>query len=180
MQSAARGRWSVARRSAACALVAYHLGAVTIANLAESTDLTRSMHKLVDPYLHFFGQWQEWDMFTTIPLYLSLQGKVVARATDGKETRYEPMLPGLAPQADSLRLASMFARVVWARRSFAWHVDRYRDAVCAAVGQQQGETPRSVRVELDAMVIRNLKLIRQDGVIAEPKTFKSEDLPCPH
>jgi hypothetical protein len=179
MDEGARRCWSTARRVTGCLLVLYHLGAVTVANLVETTPLSQAMHRYVNPYLRFFGQWQEWDMFTTIPLYQSIQGRVVAKAADGTETRYEPMLPGFTEQPDSLRLASMFARLVWARKGFRWHVQRYQAAACRAIAARTGSTPKSLRIELDTLTIRNLRSIRQDGVIGDPRTFKSEDAPCP-
>jgi hypothetical protein len=179
MDEGATRRWARARKVTGCLLLLCHLGAVTVANLAETTPLSRALRHYVNPYLRFFGQWQEWDMFTTIPLYQSIQGKVVAKAVDGAETRYDPMLPGFTEQPDSLRMASMFARLVWARKGFRWHVERYHAAVCRAIAQRTGSTPKSVRVELDTLTIRNLRSVRHDGVIGEPRTFKSEDVPCP-
>jgi hypothetical protein len=172
-------RWLVAKRIVVCGLVLYHLAAVTIGNLVEAGSLSQTLHRYVNPYLRLFGQWQEWDMFTTIPLYLTIEGKVVARAMDGKETRYDPLLPGFTKGPDSLRLISMFARVVWARKSFRLHVERYQRAVCHAIAEREGSMPRSVRVELDTLTIRQLTAIRKDGVIGDPRTYKSEEAPCP-
>lgn len=171
-------RWAVVRRVLVCSLVLYHLSAVTIANLNESAELSQTLHRYVNPYLRAFGQWQEWDMFTTIPLYLSIEGKVVARRMDGSETRYDPMLPGLAPAPDSLRLASMFARLVWGRKGFRAHVDRYNRALCRAIAEREGSMPRTLRVEVDTQTIRALTAIRKDGVIADARTYKSEEAVC--
>lgn len=166
------------RRIIGCVLVLYHLAAVTISNLSESTAFSQTLHSAVNPYLRFSGQWQEWDMFTTIPLYLSISARIVARDMNGKETSFDPLLPGLSAAPDELRLVAMFARMVWARKFFRWHAERYQGAACDALAARTGEMPRSLHFELDAEVIRQLSAIRKDGKIADKRVFKSEEVLC--
>jgi hypothetical protein len=158
-------------------LVLAHLAAVTIANLPDSS-LGRTLHAPVDPYLRYFGQWQEWDMFTTIPLYQDIQASLIAKSHDGTETRYDPMLPGLTPQADNLRILSMFARLVWARKSFVGFTQRFHAAACRAIAERSGSAPKSVRVELHTLMLRAPRVVRQTGTMSDPKVFKSEDVVC--
>jgi hypothetical protein len=178
MNSSTATRVALAKRWIGCGLVLFHMVAVSIANLAEGTKLSAQLHRAVDPYVRFFGQWQEWDMFTTVPLYLSIEGRVVAKLPDGSEHEYPPVLPGLVPAPYNLRYVSMFARVVWAKRSFRWHSERYLSALCRAIGTREGVKPKSIRLEIDTQTIRPLKQIRQDGEIAEARTFKAEEVAC--
>lgn len=153
--------------------------AMLFANLREINPLAKTLRSWVEPYLVTFVQWQEWDMFTTIPLYLDIRHTLVARDDSGQETRYEPMLPGFTPQSDNLRILSMAGRLVWVRHGFRVHADRHHRAACAAIERVSGTRPRSVRVELDAQPLRNRHQIIATGVIADPKVFRSGDLPCP-
>jgi hypothetical protein len=171
-------RFQRAKRALIALLASAHMACVMIANLPDNVSLGKALHGFADPYLRAFGQWQEWDMFTTIPLYADIRAKLVARGEDGSETRYDPMLPGLTPQPDSLRVMSLFARLVWSRKPFTSYVARFHAAACRAIGQRSGSIPKTVRVELHVQALRSPRAVRQTGVSTDPRLFKSEDTPC--
>lgn len=171
-------RFQRVKRALIVILASAHMACVAIANLPENVSLGKALHELADPYLRASGQWQEWDMFTTIPLYADIRASLVARGDDGSETRYDPMLPGLTPQPDSLRIMSLFARLVWSRKAFTWYVKRFHGAACRAIAERSGATPKSVRVELQVQALRGPRAVRQTGVLADPRVFNSEDTPC--
>lgn len=166
-------------RTAVCVFCLYHMHAMLLANLFEVNPLAKALRGWVDPYLTTLVQWQEWDMFTTIPLYLDIQSTLVARDGSGAETRYGPMLPGFTPPPDNLRIVSMAGRLVWVRHAFPAHVNRHHRAACAAITRASGAPPQSVRIELDAKPLRSLERVAATGVIADSKVFRSGNLPCP-
>lgn len=136
------------------------------------------MHAPFDWYVGTFGLWQSWDMFTTIPHFLDLEGALLAVDDDGKETPYGPLLPGLAPYPRAHRIQGTFMRMAFANDAYPEYSRRYLAAVCRAIKDKAGTLPTRVAFELRAMELRPLDDVRKDGRIAQPKTYRFGPAPC--
>jgi hypothetical protein len=165
-------------RAALCVACLFHLAAVTTSNLPRTTALGSSVHAPFDWYVGTFGLWQSWDMFTTIPHFLDLEGVLLATDSSGKETRYGPLLPGLAPYARSHRVQGTFMRMAFSDDAYSYFSKRYLAAICRAITSRTGSPPAKVSFELRALELRSLDAVRKDGRIAEPKTYRFGPAPC--
>src|SRR5512139_1994675 len=90
-------------RTAACAFFAYHVAAVTIANLPRTTALGSALHRPFELYTNLTALGQTWDMFTTIPRFAKLDGDLVVEVAPGDVRRFGPVLPDLG-RSDSSRI----------------------------------------------------------------------------
>src|SRR5262245_38977561 len=98
-------------RAALCGALLFHLTAITVANLPANTAFGPGVYRPFAWYLTPTGLWQTWDMFTTIPHFLNLDGWLVAVEEGGGMTRYGPLLPGLKPFVQSTRIQGTFMRL---------------------------------------------------------------------
>jgi hypothetical protein len=168
------GAW----RHLLCAYLVFHLGAVTVVNLPRTTALGDVAHRPFDLYVATAGLWQGWDMFTTIPHFLDLDGTLIVVDAQGAEHRLGPLLPGLAPYEKLQRVNGTFIRLAFSSNEYPGYSNRYLAAVCRAVTAQTGAVPASVGFELHVMELRSLASVRADGRIAEPKTLHFGPTPC--
>lgn len=169
---------SILLRIVGCAFFVYHMLAVTVANLNTSTRLRDVPHRWFRPYTTFFVQWQEWDMFTTIPYYAAITPTLVATNADNSVAEYGPWLPGLAPIPDSLRITSMFARTMWSRSTFGDAIARWEQAACKAVLAHTNTLPKTVHVKLDTQRLNPLQAVRTSKQIAHPERFSTKPTVC--
>lgn len=165
-------------RTGACALLGYHMLAVSFANLGTNTKLRDLPHRWFRPYTSFFGQWQEWDMFTTIPYYASVRPSLIATNADGSTESYEPWLPGLESVPESLKVTSLFARVMWSRGGFTDAVNRIERAACTAITQHTNSMPKSIQYKLDTQRLNSLQTVRTSNKIAHPEQFTTKPTAC--
>jgi hypothetical protein len=165
-------------RTLGCAFFGYHMLAVAVANLAPNTKVRDLPHRWLRPYATFFGQWQEWDMFTTIPYYAEIHPTLVATNADNSTTDYGPWLPGLEPAPESLKVTSLFARIQWSRNSFGSAIAHWERAACAAIHEQTTRLPKSVHLRLDTQRINPLQTIRFSKQIAHPEHFTTKPTMC--
>lgn len=161
-----------------CAFLTYHMLAVAVANLNTSTKVRDLPHRWFRPYTTFFGQWQEWDMFTTIPYYAAIHPTLVATNADGTTTDYGPWLPNLEPIPDSLKLTSLFARVMWSRSAFNDAIARWEQQACKAIRKHTTSLPRTVHLRLDTERLNPLQTVRSTRQIAHPERFTTKPTPC--
>ena len=164
-----------AARAVACAYFVCHLAAISNASLFRPSALGAA--RAFDAYTRFFGLWQTWDMFTTIPYYLDLDGQLVARDTAGRETRHGAMLPGLARYRKDLRVHGLFLRLL-SSPTFGEPGRRYIWAACRAIEARTERPVETVRIELVGARIRRLDDIRRDGRLYETDRNQSADQPC--
>src|ERR1043165_4099017 len=97
-----------ALRVAACAYFVFHLTAITMVNVPRTTELGGGFHRPFDWYLGLTSLSQYWDMFTTVPRFLDMDGALVASDEQGRIAEYGPMLPGLLPYRHTSRVNGMF------------------------------------------------------------------------
>jgi hypothetical protein len=165
-------------RGAACAFFLFHLAAITIGNVPRTTALGAGIHRPFGAYLRVTGLAQRWDMFSTIPHFLDIQGSLVARDERRKETRYGPLFTD--PETPlTLRTQAMLVRLTYSRVEYQEALRRYLRAACRKVASRTGETPRGVGLELRTLRIRRLADIRKDQRIADEKLLRFEEGPCP-
>lgn len=167
-------------RAVACVYFAFHMAAVTMANVSRTTALGTGFHRPFDWYLRITSLGQYWDMFTTVPRFLEMDGALVASDASGTTAEYGPMLPGLAPYARSARVHGMFLRLAFSEEYYPGFAARYLAAVCRAVRERTGTTPRLVGFELRTRQLRPISAVLLDGKIGEPKTFRFGPAPCEH
>lgn len=163
-----------------CSFLVYHMAAVAVANLNTTTRVRDLPHRWFRPYTTFFVQWQEWDMFTTIPYYAEIKPTLVATNADTTETNYGPWLPGLAPIPESLKITSMFARTMWSRSVFSDAISRWEQAACKAVRSQTKALPKTVHLRLDTQRLNPLQTVRTSHQIAHPEQFATKPTVCRH
>ena len=159
-------------------MLLYHLGAITFANLHRSTVLGSGLHTWFSPYTSYLGLWQDWAMFTTIPYYASLTPVLEVETARGGKVDLGPMLPHLEAAPDSLRLTSLFGRLVWSRSSYAEHRQRYERTACLSVEKSTGTTPLSIRVRLEGQRLQRLDAVRSTGVSSYPQQPSSPAFRC--
>lgn len=169
-----------AARAVLCGAFLFHLAAVASSNLPRTTALGTSVHAPFDWYVGTFGLWQTWDMFTTIPHFLDLEGSLLAVDASGKEVRYGPLLPGLASYAHAHRIQGTFMRMAFSDDAYPEYSRRYLAAICRAVTNRTGAPPAKVAFELRALELRPLDDVRKDGRIADPKIYRFGPAPCTH
>jgi len=167
-----------ALRVFACVYFIFHCAAITLANMSRTTELGDGFHRPFDWYLRATGLSQYWDMFTTIPRFLAMDGALVASNAAGATAEYGPMLPGLLPYRNSARIHGMFLRLAFSDENYPGYSNRYLAAVCRAIGERSGSTPSQVGFELRTQQLRRLEDVRRDGRISEPKTFRFGPAPC--
>jgi hypothetical protein len=165
-------------RTAACAYFVFHIAAITLANVSRTTELGSGLHRPFDWYLQVTSLSQYWDMFTTIPRFLAMDGALLASDANGAVTEYGPMLPGLSPYRKTSRVHGMFLRLAFSDENYPGYADRYLAAVCRAVGERAGSLPSQVGFELRTQQLRRLEDVRRDGRISEAKTFRFGPAPC--
>lgn len=165
-------------RAVGCVLLGYHMLAVGVANLSTNTKLRDLPHRWFRPYTTLFGQWQEWDMFTTIPYYASIQPSLIATNADGSTVSFDPWLPGLEPVPKSLKVTSLFARVMWSRTAFTDAVSRMERRACTAIAQHTNTPPKSVHYRLDTQRLNSLQTVRATKKIAHPEHFTTKPTAC--
>lgn len=165
-------RGSAFARVALPAYVVYHLAAITLANVPETTALGSGFHRPFAAYLSLFGLRQTWDMFTTIPHFLSMTGKLEVRDEPGGAVHAEgPLLPGLEPYVNDNRVHVTFMRLAFSAEYYPGYPERYLAAVCRALVAKTGKAPAQVGFELSVEQLRPLADVRRDRRIAEPKSF---------
>lgn len=165
-------------RVVACGYFVFHLVAITMANVSRSTELGDGFHRPFDWYLRVTGLSQYWDMFTTIPRFLDIDGVLVAADRSGATKEYGPMLPGLLPYRKEPRVHGMFLRLAFSDAYYPGYSNRYLAAVCAAIAERAGSPPSQVGFELRTRQLRALSDVRRDGTIAETKTFRFGPAAC--
>jgi hypothetical protein len=165
-------------RVAICLALVFHLAAITAANLPASTALGSGLYAPFAWYLTPTGLWQTWDMFTTIPHFLELDGSLVAIDEQGVAKRYGPLLPGFTPFVESTRIQGSFMRLAFSNDIYPTYSTRYRGAVCRALLAQRNGAPTQVGFELRALELRALTDIRKDGRIGQPRTYSFGPTPC--
>ena len=164
----------------ACVYFVFHLTAITMANVSRTTELGDGFHRPFDWYVRATGLFQYWDMFTTIPRFVSMDGALVASDSSGRVAEYGPMLPGLLPYRNTSRVHGMFLRLAFSDENYPGYSGRYLAAVCRAIGERVGAEPSQVGFELRTRQLRRLEDVRRDGQISEPKTFRFGPAPCAH
>lgn len=165
-------------RFVGCTFLTYHMVAVTVANLNTSTKVRDLPHRWFRPYTTFFGQWQEWDMFTTIPYYASVRPTLVATAADGKTSDWGPWMPNLEPIPQSLRITSLFARMMWSRNAFGDAIARWERTACKAIRNHTDSSPKSVHLKLDTERLNPLQTVRTSQQISHPEHFTTKPTTC--
>jgi hypothetical protein len=165
-------------RALACAYLSYHMFAVTIANLSTTTKVRDLPHRWARPYTGLFGQWQEWDMFTTIPYYAGIRPTLVATNADQSTNEFGPWMPGLEPIPDSLKVTSLFARMMWSRNGFGEAIGRWERRACDAVRARTNTLPATVHLRLDTDRLNPLPAVRASGQIAHPEHFNTKSTTC--
>jgi hypothetical protein len=163
-------------RAGLCAYFSYHIAAIAIANVPATSALGRLCHAVVDPYLGTFGLWQSWDMFTTVPHYVHIDGLLVARDDSGNESRHGALLPGLEDYRDELRIHALFMRMTVAAPS-GIRRDAYLEAACRAIAERGG-SPATVAIELEVEQFRSLDAMRTDGMVGEFQTLHFGERSC--
>jgi hypothetical protein len=158
--------------------LAYHMLAVAVANLSTNTKVRDLPHRWFRPYTMFFGQWQEWDMFTTIPYYATIRPTLVATSADNGNTDYGPWLPELRPIPQSLKVTSLFARVMWSRNVFSDAIARWEQSACKAIRTQAHVLPKTVHLRLETERLNPLHTVRSSGKIARPEQFNTKPTVC--
>lgn len=153
-------------RTVACAFFLFHIAAISIANVPETTALGSAFHAPFETYVRVAGLWQSWDMFTTIPYYLDLDAELVA-LVDGREVRFGPMLPGLSRYRKELRVHGFFLRITEPGGEWSHYSNAYFRAACRAVSTRTGVEPTRIGLDLLAGRIRPLADVRRDHRIAQ-------------
>lgn len=161
-----------------CALLLYHLLATTVYNLPKTTSLGDGLHRLTEPYAKFFGLWQEWDMFSTIPWFHELDATLLVVDEAGAASEHPPVLPGLTPAPNNLRFTAAWIRLAGPSGTSHQHGQRYFQNACHAAEAALGRRVRSVQLRLEAQRLRSLSQIRRDGIIAKPETHTSRRYTC--
>jgi hypothetical protein len=169
-----------ALRVAACLYFVFHCAAITLSNVSRTTELGSGFHRPFDWYLRVTGLSQYWDMFTTIPRFVAMDGALVASDASGATAEYGPMLPGLLPYRKTSRIHGMFLRLAFSDENYPGYSGRYLAAVCHAIGERIGAAPSQVGFELRTLQLRRLDDVRRDGQISEAKTFRFGPAPCAH
>jgi len=167
-----------ALRVAFCGALVFHLAAITISNLPANTAFGSGIYRPFAWYLTPTGLWQTWDMFTTIPHFLNLDGFLVVVDEHGGQTRVGPLLPGLTPFVQTTRVQGTFMRLAFSNESYAGYSKRYLGAVCRAVLERRHGAPTQVGFELRADELRPLEDVQKDGRIAQLKTYSFGPTPC--
>jgi hypothetical protein len=167
-----------ALRIAICAALTFHLAAITVANLPANSPLGGAIYAPFAWYLTPTGLWQTWDMFTTIPHFLDLDGALVVADEAGHVTRRGPLLPHFTPFARTVRIQGTFMRLAFSADSYTSYTKRYRAAVCRALVAEGRSATTQVGFELYAKELRSLDDIRKDGRIAQPKTYTYGPAAC--
>jgi hypothetical protein len=165
-------------RAAVCAALVFHIAAITVANLPANTVYGAGIYRPFAWYLTPTGLWQTWDMFTTIPHFFDLDGRLVVADEHGTVTRRGPLLPDFAPFVKTVRIQGTFMRLVFSNDTYGSYATRYRAAVCRALLAERKGAPTSVGFELVAQELRPLEDIRKDGRIAQSKTYPFGPTPC--
>lgn len=165
-------------RAIACTFLLYHLAALTLTNLSTSTTLRNSLHVWVRPYTGVLGLWQEWDMFTTIPYYSEVRPSLSVQFLDKGPLQLGPMLPALTPAPESLRISTLFSRIMWSRRSFEDNVSRWERMTCRAIQASTGQRPKSFQLKLATERLNTLAQVRATGKIAHPEEFSTKPALC--
>jgi hypothetical protein len=166
------------RRALLCLACVFHLAAITVANLPANTAFGAGIYRPFAWYLSPTGLWQTWDMFTTIPHFLDLDGSLVGVDESGTVTRYGPLLPGLTPFVQSTRIQGTFMRLAFSTESYPTYAKRYLTAVCHALLERRHGAPTQVGFELRADELRALGDVQKDGRIAQLKTYSFGPTPC--
>lgn len=161
-----------------CGLLLYHLLATTVYNLPKTTSLGDGLHRWTEPYVKFFGLWQEWDMFSTIPWFHRLDATLLVVDETGATTEHPPVLPGLRPPGDNLRFAAAWVRLAGPSGASHQQGRRYFQNACEAASSKLGRRVHSVRLQVDAQRLRSLSQIRRDGKIAQSQTHTSRSYTC--
>jgi hypothetical protein len=164
-------------RAALCVLLVFHLAAITITNLPRTTALGSFFHRPFDAYIAQTGLFQSWAMFTTIPYYLDVGGSIVVVDREGRQVNYEPMLPGFAPYIKDPSNDVMFLRLGFSPE-YAGYGARYTAAICRALAHA-GKPPLSIGFELRTGALRRIQDVARDGRMADAKTFRFGQAPCP-
>lgn len=167
-----------ALRLAACAYFAFHIAAITMSNVPRTTELGDGFHRPFGWYLELTSLSQYWDMFTTVPRFLDMDGALVASDTQGVVSEYGPMLPGLTPYRHTSRVNGMFLRMAFSDEYYPGYSGRYLAAVCRAIAEKVGTMPTKVGFELRTRQLRPIGDVRRDGRIAEAKTFRFGPASC--
>jgi len=165
-------------RGAVCAALVFHLAAITVSNLPANTAFGPGIYVPFAWYLTPTGLWQTWDMFTTIPHFFDLDGRLVVVDEHGDVTRRGPLLPGFTRFLKTVRIQGTFMRLAFSSDSYQSYTRRYRAAVCRALLAERHGAPTSVGFELVAQELRPLADIRKDARIAQPKTYTFGPTPC--
>lgn len=165
-------------RIAICSALVFHLAAVTFSNIPATTALGAGIHRPFAWYLGPTGLWQTWDMFTTIPHFFDLDGRLVVVDENGKESRRGPLLPGFARFMRTVRIQGTFMRLAFSSDLYDSYTNRYRSAVCRALLAERHGAQTSVGFELLAQELRSVDDIRKDGRISQLKTYNFGPATC--
>lgn len=117
-------------------------------------------------------------MFTTIPYYAEMHPTLLANLPDQPQKEFGPMLPGLTAAPNTLKISSLFSRVMWSRSAFESNVSQWERATCRAVGQATGVTPRSVQLKLSTQRLNALAQVRSTGQLSHPEEFTTRPALC--
>lgn len=165
-------------RGAACVFFLYHLAAITLTNIPTSTALGNNAHPWIRPYIRHTGLWQEWDMFTTIPYYRKIEGRLAATFHDQRTQEFGPLVPGFGDTYTSLRVSSLFARLMWSRNAFQTNIAQWERTACNVVAAHTEEQPRHVQLKLDTQRLNTLGQVRSTGKISRPEQFATRPAIC--
>lgn len=158
--------------------VAFTIHAVMVAGnqIPRTSVLGAWIASATEPYMIATGSWQTWDMFEAAPSYHSHRVVLIARFLDGTVEEFPPLLPDLSGQTANVRDHTFFMRVTGPE--YSHYLQGYGLNACEAVKARTGRLPASVALRQIVEILRPLRAIRADGVIALPRTLDSNAVLC--
>jgi hypothetical protein len=169
-------RWVVALKGAACVFFLGHMAATC----APHVPVQSALQPLSQPFVHYeelTGNWQSWDMFTTIPYLHDYDVAVDVTDADGQKSTTGVTLPGLARYDRSVRNEAFFLRVV-GDATYAAYLGGYVRNVCAALRARSGRGGQQLVFHESYERLRWLNEIRENGVISVHEDHPSKTFPC--
>jgi hypothetical protein len=164
-------------RLLAALALSYQALAVAAANFPRDTALSWLVTAPFSAYLTATEQWQSWDMFDTIPYDHRFTVRAFAAGKDGVEREIGPLLPGLAPFREVLRLHILFYRLYPGSPLAPAYWTTYARRLCAAA-RAADPSVAQVRLSFESERLRGLAEIREDGRLANPVATARGPVDC--
>jgi hypothetical protein len=149
----------------------YQTLAMAASSIPRSSGLSQYALKPFADFLTWTTQWQTWDMFVTIPYDHRFIVRAYAIDDSGNKHEIGPILPGLKPFEETLRIQTFFYRIYPGSNASLKFWETYANRLCAsAKAALTNLNIKQVSVDFVSDRTRTLTHIQRDGKLTKTIT----------